>query len=127
MTTTVPSRREQIRRFLEENKLEAWIAWRPDELLMLSGYFPFWGASFLLCFLDAEPILYVPQIELREQIPHGLQVRDYPWGDLKCADPYGVLISEIGKELAKRGISTDRVGMVANGVRNSLPIQAGEQ
>ena len=41
-------RAQQVRNFLKQNNLQAWIAWRPDELLMLSGYFPFWGASFLV-------------------------------------------------------------------------------
>ena len=57
---------------------------------MLSGYFPFWGASLLVCFADAEPVLLIPQIEPRDHIPAGLRVKEYPWGDLKCADPYSV-------------------------------------
>ena len=83
-----PSRAQQIRSFLQQNNLQAWIAWRPDELLMLSGYFPFWGASLLIYFADAEPILFIPQIEPTDHIPAGLRVQEYPWGDLKCADPY---------------------------------------
>jgi Xaa-Pro dipeptidase len=125
--TAVPSRPEQIRRFLEQNNLAAWIAWRPDELLMLSGYFPFWGASFVICFADAEPLLFLPQIEPRDHIPAGLRVKEYPWGDLKCSDPYSVLVSSIGDELAKARIKPERVGMNPSASRTSLPIQAGEQ
>ena len=62
-------RAQQVRNFLKQNNLQAWIAWRPEELLMLSGYFPFWGASFLIHFADAEPVLFVPQIEPRDHIP----------------------------------------------------------
>ncbi len=122
-----PSRAEQIRVFLQKNNLQAWIAWRPDELLLLSGYFPFWGASLLVCFAEAEPLLFVPQIEPRDHIPAGLQVKEYPWGDLKCADPYSVLVSLIGDELRRSGIKTDHVGMNPGMARTSLPIQAGEQ
>src|SRR5579864_8046562 len=94
-------RAEQITGFLRQHDLHAWIAWRPDELVMLSGYFPFWGASLLLYFADAEPVLFVPQIEPRDHIPESLRVREYPWGDLKCVDPYAVLISAIADEVAK--------------------------
>jgi Metallopeptidase family M24 len=36
---------EQIRKFLRQNELQAWIAWRPDELVMLSGCFGGHGFS----------------------------------------------------------------------------------
>jgi hypothetical protein len=49
---------------------------------MLSGYFPFWGASLLIYFADAEPVLFVPLIEPRDDLPAGLRVQEYPWGDL---------------------------------------------
>jgi Xaa-Pro dipeptidase len=126
-TVNPPSRAQQIRGFLEQNNLQAWIAWRPDELLMMSGYFPFWGASLLIYFVDADPVLFVPQIEPREHISAGPRVQEYPWGDLKCADPYSVLVSEVSRELAKAGISAEDVGMNPGASRTSLPIQAGEQ
>ena len=127
LSANVPSRTEQIRSFLERHDLRAWIAWRPDELLMLSRYFPFWGASLLICFADAEPILFVPQIEPRDHIPAGLRVQEYPWGDLKCSDPYSVLVSAVGAELLKAGANSEQVGMSFSVARTSLPIQAAEQ
>ena len=125
--TVTPSRAQQIRSFLQQNHLHAWIAWRPDELLMLSGYFPFWGASLLIYFADAEPILFVPQLEPRDHIPAGLRVQEYPWGDLKCADPYSVLVSAVADELSKASVGSEYVGMIPSSSRISLPIQAGEQ
>jgi Xaa-Pro dipeptidase len=127
VTANLSPRAQQIRTFLQLNHLQAWIAWRPDELLMLSAYFPFWGASLLICFADAEPILFVPQLEPRDHIPAGLRVREYPWGDLKCSDPYSVLVAAVGNELVKAGIVKERVGMNPSASRISLPIQAGEQ
>src|SRR5580693_6822964 len=127
VSANVPSRAEQIRRFLDRHDLRAWIGWRPDELLMLSGYFPFWGASLLICFADAEPILFVPQIEPRDHIPAGLRVREYPWGDLKCGDPYSVLVSAVGNELVKAKVKSEQVGMNPSASRIALPIQAAEQ
>src|SRR5579863_7126276 len=127
VSTSPPSRANQIRSFLEQNDLQAWIAWRPDELLMLSGYFPFWGASLLVYFVDAEPLLFVPLIEPRDRIPAGLRVQEYPWGDLKCADPYSILVSAIGREFAEAGIKAEHAGMNPSAARTSLPIQAAEQ
>ena len=120
-------RAQQISSFLRKHDLQAWIAWRPDELVMLSTYFPFWGASLLVYFADVEPILFLPQIEPRDHIPAGLRIQEYPWGDLQCADPYSVLVSEIGIELAKAGVKPERVGMNPSAARTSLPIQAAEQ
>ncbi|HEY1657080.1 MAG TPA: Xaa-Pro peptidase family protein [Candidatus Sulfotelmatobacter sp.] len=125
--TSVPSRVQQVRNFLKLNNLQAWIAWRPDELLMLSGYFPYWGASLLVCLEDAEPILFVPQLEPRDHIPTGLQVQEYPWGDLKSSDPYAELTAAIRKILARENIQREHVSMLPAAARTSLPIQAGEQ
>ena len=125
--TSLPSRAEQIRSFLEQFDLEAWIAWRPDELVMLSGYFPFWGASLLIYFRQAQPVLFVPQIEPKDHIPSGLPVREYPWGDLKCADPYSALVSSVGDELVKARVKSAEVGINSSGSRSSLPMQAAEQ
>lgn len=122
-----PSRAQQVRSFLQQNNLRAWIAWRPDELLMLSGYFPFWGASLLIYFADAEPVLYVPQIEPRDHIPAGLRAQEYPWGDLQCADPYSALVSAVEEELVKAAVKPEQVGMNPGASRTSLPIQAAEQ
>ena len=72
-------------------------------------------------------MLFVPQIEPRDHIPPGIRVKEYPWGDLKCSDPYSVLVSSIGDELANARIKPERVGMNPSASRTSLPIQAGEQ
>jgi Xaa-Pro dipeptidase len=127
VNSTVDSRTEQIRNFLLQNETRAWITWRPDEVLMLAGYFPFWGASLLINFVDREPILFVPQIEPRDHIPAGLRVQEYPWGDLKCSDPYSVLVSAIGDELIKAKVSPEQAATNPSASRSSLPIQAAEQ
>jgi Xaa-Pro dipeptidase len=127
LVSATPSRAEQIREFLRRHSLQAWIAWRPDELLMLSGYFPFWGASLLIYFADGEPLLFVPQIEPLDHVPAGMRVQEYPWGDLKCSDPYSALVSVIGEELVRAKIKPEQVGMNSSAARTSLPIQAAEQ
>lgn len=122
-----PSRVQQIRSFLHQHDLRAWIAWRPDELVMMSGYLPYWGASLLIYFADADPVLFVPQIEPRDHLPNRIEVKEYPWGDLKCADPYSILVSMVGAELAKEGVKRERVGMNCSATRTALPMQTAEQ
>jgi len=127
LSASTSPRAQQVRRFLQQNNLQAWIAWRPDELVMLCGYLPFWGASLLVYFADAVPLLFVPRIEPRDHIPAGLRVQEYPWGDLTCSDPYAVLVSAVAHELAKVRLKPERVGLSASASRTSLPIQAAEQ
>ncbi|HUJ95728.1 MAG TPA: Xaa-Pro peptidase family protein [Terriglobales bacterium] len=122
-----PARAKYVRDFLQAHRLKAWLAWRPDELVMLSGYATFWGASFLLYFAEADPVLFVPVLEPRDNIPGGLIVHEYPWGDLKCSDPFAVLIDAIRVELNKAGVARAQTGMLRSASRSALPIQAAEQ
>lgn len=124
--TEARSRSQIVREFLSGQGLQAWLAWRPDELLMMTGHMPHWGASALLYFKDEEPVLFVPEIEPRDYIPAGLEVREYPWGRLECADPFGVLVQAIRAALEKKGVKTERVGASFGAARTALPIQTAE-
>ena len=69
---------------------------------MLSGYFPFWGASLPIYFAEAEPVLFVPQIEPRDHIPAGA-------GSISRAISngailYSALMSAVGDELVRAKI-----------------------
>lgn len=120
------SRSQIVRDFLSAQGLQAWLAWRPDELLMMTGHMPYWGASALLYFKDREPVLFVPEIEPRDYVPADLEVREYPWGRLECADPFGVLVEAIRAALEKKGVKTERVGASFGAARTALPMQAAE-
>lgn len=124
--TEARSRSQIVRDFLSGQGLQAWLAWRPDELLMMTGHMPYWGASALLYFKDREPVLFVPEIEPRDYVPADLEVREYPWGRLECADPFGVLVEAIRAALEKKGVKTERVGASFGAARTALPMQAAE-
>jgi len=128
-TANSRSRAHQVKTFLQNHNLDAWIAWRPDEILMLTeGYFTFWGASLMLYFVNSESVLFIPEIELRDSVPtKGFRIREYPWGEVKCGDPYAVLAAAVTEELTKAGTKKEKVGMSSSGARTSLPMQAGEQ
>jgi Xaa-Pro dipeptidase len=119
--STSSGRKESIRFFLQQHGFEAWLAWRPDELVMMSGYLPFWGASVLLYPQQKEPVLFVPELEPSDHIPAGLRVRAYPWGVLDCPNPFPVLIENICAELKSSGVEFSRVGMLHGTARTSLP------
>jgi Xaa-Pro dipeptidase len=124
--TEARSRSQIVRDFLSGQGLQAWLAWRPDELLMMTGHMPYWGASALLYFKDREPVLFVPEIEPRDYVPADLEVREYPWGQLECADPFGVLVEAIRAALEKKGVKTERVGASFGAARTALPMQTAE-
>lgn len=123
----VGGRSQIVREFLGDHGLETWLAWRPDELVMMAGYTPHWGASALLHFKDREPILFVPEIDPRDHIPGGLELREYPWGNLDCADPFGVLVEAIRAALEKSGVRPERAGALFGAARTALPMQTAEQ
>ena len=124
--TEARSRSHIVREFLSSQGLQAWLAWRPDELLMMTGHMPYWGASALLYFKDQEPVLFVPEIEPRDYVPADLEVREYPWGRLECADPFGPLVEAIRTALEKKGVKTERAGASFGAARTALPMQAAE-
>ncbi len=121
------NRANRLRRFLKDNRLEGWVAWRPDELVMISGYLPYWGVSILLYMEGTDPILFIPQIEPRDLIPAGMRIREYPWGNLTCPDPFASLIDGLREEVARAGGEFSRVGLLEESARTSLPMVAGEQ
>jgi Xaa-Pro dipeptidase len=125
--TSSRTRAEIIREFLAEQNLQAWLAWRPDELLMMTGHVPYWGASALLYFKDEQPLLFVPAIEPVDHIPDALEVQEYPWGRLECADPIGALVEAIRVNLERKGLKPEQVGASFSAARTALPIQAAEQ
>ncbi len=124
--TEARSRSQIVREFLSGQGLQVWLAWRPDEILMTTGHLPYWGASALLYFKDQQPILFVPEIEPRDYVPADLEVREYPWGRLGCADPFGLLVEAIRATLEQKGVKAERAGAFFGAARTALPMQTAE-
>ena len=120
-------RTEIMRTFLQENRLEGWFSWRPDELLLQTGSFPYWGLTFLLYLRDGQRILFAPEIEPEDDVPADVSRVSYPWGSLHHSDPFAVCGERLQQELAKRGIRRHLIGALRNSHRSSLPIMAAEQ
>jgi Xaa-Pro aminopeptidase len=86
---------------MERNDLGAFVFWRPDELVMLLGYMPHWGLSFLVV-TAADAVLHVPAMEPDDILPSGIRTERYPWGDISCPDPWERLYGSIGAQLARQ-------------------------
>ena len=81
---------------LSEMHLDAYVAWKPEELVAWCGYYPHWGASVAL-LLDADTVLFVPAAEPRDAVPANLAVVESPWGS--SADPWRDLATTVAKHL----------------------------
>ena len=88
-----------LQRIVEKHRLGALIFWRPDELVMLLGYLPQWGLSFLVYTSVREPVLYVPALEPEDILPAGIAVETYPLGMPDCEDPWQELYKKIKEQL----------------------------
>ena len=59
---------------LQTNSISAVIFWRPEELVMMLGYYPLWGLSFLVYTSDGKPVLFVPQAEPNDILPAAISI-----------------------------------------------------
>lgn len=95
-------RERRLQSLIAGNDLGALVFWRPDELVMLLGYMPHWGLSFLVV-TGGDAVLYVPAMEPDDILPSGIRTERYPWGDISCPDPWELLYGSIGAQLARQG------------------------
>ena len=121
-------RQIRIQQMLSQHHIGAFIAWRPDELVLMSGYYPHWGASFCLYPREGQPILFNPILEPDDRLPAGLpagvDVRAYPWG--KAADPWTTLLEEIRAALHERGLANEPISFIPNAARSAPGINSAE-
>jgi Xaa-Pro aminopeptidase len=107
-----PSRREILQQFIREHQLGMLVFWRPDELVLLLGYMPFWGLSFLVYTDGAEPILYVPEAEPEDILPKDITTITFPWGAIDCADPWEVFYEKLTAQLTGTGNRKRRISYI---------------
>jgi Xaa-Pro dipeptidase len=115
-----------IRDMLAERGVGAIILWRPEELVMATGYLPLWGASVCLYPVAGEPVIYIPELEPTDLLPSGFSYKTYPWGVLECPDPWEILYRSIEADLMKLGIDDKSISFVEASCRSSLPAISAE-
>lgn len=91
-----------VDKILQANAVSAVIFWRPEEMVMMLGYYPLWGLSFLVYFKESDPVLFVPEAEPVDILPRQIEVRKFPWGKLSNINPWDVLFDEIKLLLQER-------------------------
>ena len=117
-------RQARIQQMLSQQNVGAFIAWRPDELVLLTGYYPQWGVSFCLYPPEGQPILFNPALEPDDRNPDGVDVRAYPWG--KAADPWTALLGQMADALRERGLSNEAVSFIPTAARSATGINSAE-
>jgi Xaa-Pro dipeptidase len=100
-------------KILQTNSVSAVIFWRPEELVMMLGYYPLWGLSFLVYTNDGKPVLFVPQAEPNDILPEGIEIRKFPWGKLSNINPWDVLFNEIKSLLRERKILNSNFSFIS--------------
>lgn len=120
------ARDKMIRDMLVERGVGAVLFWRPDELVMATGYQPLWGASVCLYPAEGEPVVYIPELEPTDGLPSGFNCKTYPWGILECPDPWEILYKSIAADLAESGMDGKPVSFVGASSQSSLPAISAE-
>ncbi len=107
-----PIRKKMVDELMHERQLGALIFWRPEELVMMLGYYPLWGISFLIYTNDEKPVLFVPVLEPKDILPSGIEIRTFPWGELTSSNPWDILFEEIQKLLNEKNISEKSISFI---------------
>jgi Xaa-Pro dipeptidase len=107
-------RKKKVDEILNSNGISAIIFWRPEELVMMLGYYPLWGLSFLVYSDDEQPVLFVPQAEPEDILPEGIEIRRFPWGELTNIDPWEILFNEIKQLLKEKQIFEKQITFLSD-------------
>lgn len=120
-------RKRMLDSVIKQNGLGSLFLWRPDELVLVIGYMPFWGVSFLIYTGDDKPVLFVPELEPGDILPKNITIKKFPWGDMSCKDPWKVLFSMIRETLIEKKRHHLPVSFIRNIGGTAPCIMSGEQ
>ena len=120
-------RKKMLDSVVKQNGLGALILWRPDELALAIEYMPFWGLSFLMYTDDDEPILFIPGLEPEDILPGNITIKNFPWGDMSCADPWVVLMNMIKETLLEKKLHQLPVSFIKDIGGTAPCMMSGEQ
>ncbi|KAA3623626.1 MAG: aminopeptidase P family protein [Bacteroidetes bacterium] len=120
------SRDKSLRDLIVVNNLGGLLFWRTEEHVLSTGYLPLWGVSVCRYPASGKPILYIPELEPRDRLPEGVEIKTFPWGIIDCADPWEVLFNTIKEDIFKRGIDHLPLGYVPHFGQTAPPLMSGE-
>jgi len=106
-------RRARVQAAMAREKLDLLVCRLPENVLLLSGYWPLNGLSFILVPADGEPVCIVPVTEESEAAAEleGSALKSFPSGVLSAGDPDAHLLRLLSDQ-AKR-LKPRRIGFEA--------------
>ena len=102
---------ERTRKAMHEQQVDALICRLPENIVMLTGYWPMNGFAFLVFPVDKEPVLIapVPEEELARE-SWVANIRAFKWGLVDSGDPYAVIPGILKDTAAQLGLVGKRIG-----------------
>ena len=102
---------ERTRRAMAQQHLDALVCRLPEDIVMLTGYWPMNGFAFLVFPVDQEPVLIAPVPE-EELAREGwvADVRTFKWGLVDSGDPYVAIAALLKGTAADLKLAGKRVG-----------------
>jgi len=102
---------ERTRKAMQQQEIDALVCRLPENIVMLTGYWPMNGFAFLVFPADKEPILIAPVPE-EELAREGWvkDIRTFKWGLVDSGDPYVSISALLKQATAELGLVGKRVG-----------------
>ncbi|MCX6030506.1 MAG: Xaa-Pro peptidase family protein [Chloroflexi bacterium] len=104
-------RLNRTRAALQATGLDAVICRLPENVMLLSGYWPMNGFALLVFPVEGEPVLVAPVAE-NELAREGWvsDIRTFPWGLVDSGDPFESIARILGQIARDLGLAGRRVG-----------------
>jgi Xaa-Pro aminopeptidase len=116
-------RHDRLAQALRDAQLDALVCRLPENVLLLSGYWPMSGFSFVVYRADGTATLIVPSVEQEECSETWISDRKFfDWARLGAPDPY----ERIGAHLRQACAGMSRIGVERSFEAVAPPTNAGE-
>jgi len=105
-------RKERIEKAMDDARLDGLICRLPENVLLLSGWWPPTGTSWIIYTGDGQSHFIAPACEAREAEADGItDLSTYEWAHLKAVDPVGEVQAAIAETAKKFAIEKGRIGV----------------
>ncbi|MBE3089218.1 MAG: aminopeptidase P family protein [Actinobacteria bacterium] len=101
----------KVRKSMEENKIDVLILRLSENVLFLSGYWPLNGFSFIVFFIEKDPVLIIPEGEKKYAENSWVKdIRLFGWGKVYDENPYTSISNNLRELLNKNARNKYRIG-----------------
>ena len=102
---------QRTREAMKQQGIDALVLRLPENLVMLTGYWPMNGFAFLIFPAEVDPVLIAPVPE--EELARESQIEDirfFKWGLVDSGDPYESIFNLLKESAQRLGLTGKRVG-----------------